>query len=258
MTQDLIFEIAKDLGLDKFHADLYSKLLEIQDPTIADLTRELGVYRLKIYQGLDKLEKEGFLEIDILDSKSDKITGIKLTSPGTILAKLRHKKVQMERRTRDFEELMPELLGKYYQKDRQPEVRIFNGKNQFYQLFNQTLTEVKDEILIFGEHEDFYNIVDFDYYYQNWCLPRVEKKIPVRVLAYKHFQLKDLDRISDKQFRQIKWLPDNLKVPGSMWIYGAKVIFWNSVLPKAVYIDDLVIANFCRSIFEAAWIKSDQ
>ena len=251
MNTLLIQKIAQDLGLDSFHAELYAKLLVLNEPTIADLTRDLGVYRLKIYQGLDKLAEFGFVKYDAKQG----IEGIELISPGTILAKLRHKKLEMERRTRDFEELMPELLGKYYQKDKQSEVRIYKGQNEFFQIFNQALTEIKDEILILGEHEDFYNIIDFEYYYQNWCLPRVSKKIPVRVLAYPHHQIADLDKLSSQEFRQLQYLPLEIKVPGSMWIYGSKVIFWNTVLPKAIYIEDIVVANFCRSLFEMIWKK---
>jgi len=253
MPSNLISQIGLDLGLDKFHSELYCELLELEEPTIADLSRNLGVYRLKIYQGLEHLEKEDFLEMVKTSLNEDKISQIRLKSPGAIMAKLRHKKLEMERRTRDFEELMPELLGKYYQKNREPEVKIYTGKNQFYQLFNETLIELNDEILILGEHEDFYNIVDFDYYYQNWCIPRAKKKIPVKVLVYKHQQLAELDKISAKEYREIKWLPENLKVPGSMWVYGAKVIFWNSTLPKAIYIDDILVANFCRSMFVNIW-----
>jgi sugar-specific transcriptional regulator TrmB len=249
----LIQKIGQDLGLDQFHSELYAKLLESDESTIADLTRDLGVYRLKIYQGLEKLEEMGFIELADSKGKSDKISEIKMVSPGSVLAKLRHKKLEMERRTRDFEDLMPELLGKYYQKDREPEVKIFKGRGQFYQIFNQSLSELDDEILVLGEHEDFYDIIDYEYYYNNWCLPRVDKKIQVRVLAYECEQMNKLDKFSSREYRQMRWLPNHIKVPGSMWIYGAKVIFWNTVLPKAIYIDDLVVANFCRTMFENIW-----
>ena len=253
MDTFLIQKIGQDLGLDQFHSELYAKLLESNEPTIADLTRDLGVYRLKIYQGLEKLEEMGFVEFGDKKGKSDKISEIKIVSPGTVLAKLRHKKLEMERRTRDFEDLMPELLGKYYQKNREPEVKIFKGQGQFYQIFNQSLTEISDEILMIGEHEDFYDIIDYDYYYNNWAIPRVQKQIPVRILGYECVQLSNLDKFSSKEFREIRYMPNHIKVPGSMWIYGAKVIFWNTVLPKAIYIDDLVVANFCRTMFENIW-----
>jgi sugar-specific transcriptional regulator TrmB len=258
MDTFLIQKIGQDLGLDQFHSELYAKLLESDEPTIADLTRDLGVYRLKIYQGLEKLEEMGFVELDDNKGKTDKISEIKMVSPGSVLAKLRHKKLEMERRTRDFEDLMPELLGKYYQKERVPEVRIFKGQGQFYQIFNQSLTEISDEILILGEHEDFYDIIDYEYYKNHWCLPRVEKKIKTRVLGYECKQLKELDKSSTKELREIKYMSNHIKVPGSMWIYGVKVIFWNTVLPKAIYIDDLVVANFCRTMFENIWVGLDK
>jgi hypothetical protein len=149
------------------------------------------------------------------------------------------------------------LQNEYYSSRKQPIIKVYEGKTQFINIFHQILEELEagDEICIIGEGQDFYDIIDFEYYYSTFREDRIKRVIKAKVL-WKQPILLDIKKListDSKELRKSKTLPTNFSSPGSIWITKNKVINWTTVLPKAIVIQDQNLVLFYNELFESYW-----
>ena len=102
---------------------------------------------------------------------------------------------------------------------------------------------------------DFYEVVDFFYFNGPWIKKRLDKKIKVKMIAASdNFRAKSFVERNESELREVKFLPADLKLsPSALWIVDHKIINWNTVLPKAIVIEDRVLASFYIDLFEYIW-----
>jgi hypothetical protein len=111
-----------------------------------------------------------------------------------------------------------------------------------------------EEILAISEGDDFYNIIDWDYFEENWMFPRIRKGVYVRMLTrFDNVLYKTLQKNDKEHLRQMRVLPKSFKSLGSIWISNNKIINWNTVMARAIVIEDRVMADFYREMFEVLW-----
>jgi hypothetical protein len=53
--------------------------------------------------------------------------------------------------------------------------------------------------------------------------------------------------------RQVKILPKGFSSLGTIAIFGNKIVNWNTVIPRAIMIEDEVMAKTYRDIFDFFW-----
>ena len=249
---NLLESALKELGLTDFESQLYQLLIKSKDLNVAKLAQKLGVYRLKIYDGIKRLES-----LDLLKKDEDSSKQIYLEPPSKILTNLKRKEIQISTLSQNLEEYLPQLQNEYYSNRRDPLVKIYEGKSQFLQIFHQVLDEMQSgqELKIIGEGQDFYNIIDFEYYYNTWRPARIAKQITSKVLWKTPVlgEVRQLLLSDKKEFRQSKILPNSLTTQGSVWITPNFIINWITVLPKAIVIQEQSIVKFYNEMFESLW-----
>ena len=244
MTTNLIINSLLELGLDIFEAQIYNNILKNPKISVSQLAQENNCSRTKIYSSLEILKN-----YELVEFSRDYQKSIQLESPTKILTLLRHKQNETSRKIDELNIFLPELISK-------PSVNSFqnySGIYEFTDLINKVLDEAKDEILFWGNMDGFYELLGWDYLDQFGYFRR-QKNIQLRMLVFKtygttKFQLKDAD-----QMRQTKFLDSEFHTDGVIWIYNNKIIQWNLVQLQAIEIQDIVMSNFMRQMFEMNWV----
>jgi len=251
-SSDLLENALKQLGLTDFEANLYQLLIKSTDLNVAKLSEKLGVYRLKVYDGLNKLELLGLLKKDADFSRQ-----IYLEPPSKIITQLKRKQNDLASLSQNLETYLPQLQNEYYSTRKNPIVKVYEGKTQFLSLFHQILEEMdqKDEFYALGEGQDIYGIVPFEYYYENFALPRIAKQISAKVLWKQPVisEVRELISKDKQEYRQSKILPKSFNAPGEVWITPNFIVNWTTVVPKAVVINDKTLVEFYKQTFETLW-----
>jgi len=253
MLQNNILEKSlKELGLSNFQIQLYSLLIKKEDLNIMQLAKELGVYRLKVYDALEELR-----QLNLIQKESNYSRKITVEPPSKIVNLLKRKESELSQLNLSLSEYLPTLQNEYYSSRKQPVIKVYEGKTQFINIFHQVLEEleVDDEILILGEGQDFYDIIDFEYYFSTFREDRIKKEIKAKVL-WKQPILLDIKKListDSKELRKSKILPVSFSSPGGVWITKNKVINWTTVLPKAIVIQDQNLVVYYRELFESYW-----
>lgn len=247
MISNVIANTFAQLGDFKFESNLYELLLKNKQPTITFLAEKLQVHRDKIYKSMDKLELLGLIQ-----KESDYSREIFVEPPATLFALLKHKRSQTDQILESFETVLPEMQTNYNNIKKHTTVKLYQGQDSFVQIFDKFIEEAQDEILCYCNPSYFHEIVSVNYL-RMWIERRLKKNLKIRIISTKNTSEEfELFESKDK-LRQIKFLPENIDFKGTFYLVGSKIVTWNPVLPKAVAIEDIVIAQTYRSMFEFIW-----
>jgi len=235
-----------ELGLDIEAIKVYEQLLTLKNPTITEISGNIGTYRRKVYEVLENLFEIGLVEESRLIPKS----------PGIIATLLKAKQYKLNSSLVGFQDELPNILSNFFQQGRSPDIRVFDGLNKFLYLFNTILDEIQinQEILSFNEGDDLYEVWDLDYFLNYWIQRRVKKGVNIRILANSDNTTSKKELPKDKiSLRQTKFLKSNKAKNGCYWVFGSKIILWDTATPKAILIDNTLLADLFKAQFEMIW-----
>jgi sugar-specific transcriptional regulator TrmB len=239
------------LGLDKLSISLYEILIDNPNCSVTELCTQTGQYRAKIYEALEELKTFGLVE-----RENDFKRQIKVSSPTTVFTLLKQKQYEINRSVVDLQEELPYILANYFDQKSALGVKVFDGENKFTYLLTTILDECVDgtEMISFNENNDIYNIIDSKYFFDVWVEKRVAKKIFNRILLHPKNSFTNSQQPLDQvKYRSTKILSSSLSDQGCYWIVGSKIIFWDTVTPKAILIENKVLAEVMKSGFELVW-----
>ena len=246
MQTDILFKSLVEIGLDSTSAQVYLEILGDNTLTITNIAKNLRTNRVKIYECVENLRKVGLM------SKESLV----IEPPSRVVAILRHKEIQTKRLSDDLSEILPSYLNDYYAKSKQSKVKIYEGRNEFIKLQNQSVDELKDggEILIFAEGLEMYDVIDPYYYNIELSSRRKKKNKTARIIAsFDNDILVSKANKNQELDRQVKVLPKGFSSLGTIAIYDNRIINWNTVIPRAILIEDEVMAQVYRDIFNFFW-----
>jgi sugar-specific transcriptional regulator TrmB len=239
------------IGLDQKEINTYLLISQNPNISVSDLSRETGLGRNKIYEILKHLS-----ELGLLEHPKDYGRKIMLKSPSVIGTLLKSKKYDINSTIQNFEETLPSLITNFYDYKKEPEIKLYEGSNKFVLLMNQVLQEAENgtEMFSFNEGDDFYDIVDINYFLGIWIEERVKKDIFNKILvAHDNSLFVKHSPLNDVKLRQMKTLPIQKENKGCYWVIGNKVIHWDTANAKAVLILNQSIADSMKLHFEIAW-----
>jgi sugar-specific transcriptional regulator TrmB len=251
MYSKIIFQSLTDLGLSQLESRLYFEFLNNPKLSITDVALNFGVHREKIYFAQDKLIEIG------LASYPESGKKVVVTSPEKILTLIKQKKAHFSRSEKDFADILPDLLPLYHSDTQKPTVRIYEGEDQFLGLFDQFILEAKDEILCFINPDFFHSIVSIDYL-NLWIRNRVTKNLKIRIIStFTNNERYHSDK-DQKELREIRFLkPNDSFFKGAFYVSGNRITMWNPLLPKAISVQDRVIVETLKFMFEEVWNSLD-
>ncbi len=253
MNSLILINSFKEVGLSRLEAEIYLLLLGNKDISITNISSNLSVNRVKVYESLKKLEK-----FDLLKRGGNYSKIINLEPPTRVIAMLKHKENQTKTLAADLEEIVPELMISYEYLNKNPKVKIYEGVGQMTRLLLQHLEEVETEILWLNEGEDLNALFGSDYFYTEYSQRRAKKGINTRILANtNNITIKKYQPKEAMELRKVRFLPPQYQSPGTITIFNSKIIMWNTHIPRAVVINDSQLAQVQRDLFETVWSQQN-
>ena len=99
-----------------------------------------------------------------------------------------------------------------------------------------------------------YDVIDPYYYNIELSSRRKSKNKTARIIAsHDNDILVSRANRNEQLDRQVKVLPKGFSSLGTIAIYDNRIINWNTVIPRAIMIEDEVMAGVYRDIFNFFW-----
>jgi sugar-specific transcriptional regulator TrmB len=244
--KNILFEQA---GLSKNEAEIYKLVLEhgeIVPPQIAELT---GITRQNTYAILKSLvQKELVEEID----RKKKLTYRPL-HPSALIEHVKRRRKEQELAEKTLEAAIPELAGIFNLSTNKPGVTYFEGIEGVKKIYENTLSEKPDEILVLRSPYDQGRLGP---YLTGYVKRRARLGIKSKIILPKIMQ-KAADIEDQKYLRERKFIDKNIfNISTEIDIYNDQVAFIS--LDKKVMgfiISSKDVAQTFRNIFELIWDK---
>ncbi|OGD65355.1 hypothetical protein A2215_00220 [Candidatus Berkelbacteria bacterium RIFOXYA2_FULL_43_10] len=250
MNNDSKIKLAlQSLNVNEFDQKVYASILNRGTTNVSSLARHFLVERPTIYSSLDRLQHFG-----LMPKRQDYSRKISVEPPNMILALIEKQKNILQQVGAELERKMPEIMLEFSTKNHDSSFRMFEGREQFLAVFEEAIQEAKEEILFFGDVENFvsYEGVRTE---KAWIKKRLSKKLSIRLLV-KRPRDTEIDRIERDdlgELRQTKYLLINFNCTSSFLIYGYKTLLWNTLADRAIVIGDPIITEMFKQIFEKLW-----
>jgi len=245
-----------NLGLDKHEAAIYHALLELGPATVTEITKKAGLTRTFGYPILEKFSEQGLVLRASGEGKKIKYT---IQHPRRLVQYIQNRKNQWERRLKDAEGILPELVSLYKVAEK-PIVRFQEGAAGIKAIFEETL-ESKEEILSILDIEGW-DIPEFRQWGKNYNRQRSLCNIHERILMLDtpkgRAWMKDYHgsfKFTDYRWIKPEQLPFIKGFGGEINIYENKVVMALLKQPglMGVIIESSALANMLKGLYQLAW-----
>lgn len=252
-------EVLKQLGLEESEAKVYLALLELGPSTVSEITKKAKITRTLGYHVLEKLGWYGL--VNRASSTHKKIQYI-AEHPRSFLQFVKNKKSAWERRAKEAEEVLPDLVSLYKVAEK-PVIRYQQGIEGLKALHEECLESKTDILSILDV--DSWNITELWPWAKWYNKERNERKVKERVLL--------LDTVAGREWIQnytgstiytvYRWVkPEDIakvfEFGGDVNIYENKVMI--TLLKNqhtGVIIESSTLSNILRGMFEFIWERSE-
>ena len=249
-------EILKEFGLTENESKVYLTLLKLSSATAGQIIQGIGLHRAVVYDLLGRLAEKGLIS-SILKGKKK---FFEAASPSRFLEIIQEREEELKTREEKFKQILPSLeeLSKFKSK---LEVSVYKGKEGLKTIFDDVLKSGEKEWLAIGTGGKIPEILPF--YLEIYHKRRIKAGIRIKAI----FANTKEGRKRGKEFikmgiTEIKFLPDFIKRPVTIQIYGSKTVIYSSSegIPFVVVINNKEIASSFKDYFKWLWeisIKAD-
>jgi hypothetical protein len=246
-TYDLFASIFAELGLSEVSCGVYQFFLFNPDKSITDCASDLSIHRRQVYEGIAELIKHK------LATHQDKKV---ITEPISALSSLLdYQSLRLNTKAKELKELAPRIEEQtYFMRD--SVVQIFSRKKEYLDIYHRIINEANpgSELRGYGVGENFYGLIDFDYFDRNYVPVRLSKDINLKIITCGDLLFGTQERFKDAtKKRSVKYLANQYITNSAYWVIEDKVVFWNTQLVRAVVIKDQAVADMMVNTFELAW-----
>jgi hypothetical protein len=246
-TYDLFASIFAELGLSEISCGVYQFFLFNPDKSITDCAIDLSVHRRQVYKAVAELTKHKLV------SHQDKKV---ITEPISALSSLLdYQSLRLNTRAKELKELAPRIEEQtYFMRD--SVVQIFSRKKEYLDIYHRIINEAStgSQLRAFGVGENFYGLIDFDYFDRNYVPIRLSKDIKLKIITCGDLLSQTQVRFKDPtKKRSVRYLGNEYITNSAYWVIEDKVVFWNTQLVRAVVIKDQAVADMMVNSFELSW-----
>lgn len=248
--------LLKNLDLEESETKVYEALLELGPSTVSEVTKKAGITRTLGYHVLDKLSLHG-----LVDRASGKGSKIKYSAnhPRSLLQYVKNRRNQWERREKEVESFLPELVSLYKFAEK-PTVKYQEGITGIKNIFSETL-ESKEEILSILDIEGW-DVPELRSWGKDYNAERSKRKIHERILMLDTPKAREWMKYykGSFTFTEYRWIKPE-QVPGisefgsEINIYENKVVMALLKKPNmmGVLLESTALSNILKGLFELAW-----
>jgi len=242
----------KFLGLHKNAVSFYLASYKIGYESVGKIARITKLDRSSAYLALSQLEEMGL----ILEDRKSKIRKICARPPKAVLSRLRSNSRKLRNQCEKIESKLPELLAEYQQKDNQPVLQFFSGKDGLRQITDDILEMENTELLVLSnqkEEKRVFNGID----HKEFVKKRVERNISIRVLVPDTVEGRQLSKQDKACLRETRIINEN-KIPFTNEIY-----IYNDKIAMLEFVDEIqgfIVKSFAfhqsqKWMFEKLWLQ---
>jgi sugar-specific transcriptional regulator TrmB len=240
--QDHLTTLLSRFGLKEPEACVYLAALELGPSSVLSLARATDIKRGTVYEIVDRLVDRGLLKI----AKDGKRRSFIAEDPQSLTDSLTESIQQLTA-------VLPQLLALQQQNVRKPTITYYDGEEEIWHIYRDTLTS-GGPILSFTSVIGVYDLLE-PKRIERYIRERVEKKIPVRIIAVDSKESREWMQRGSDELRDIRLVPrESALFSADVEIYGSKVaiISFKQGLFGLV-IDNEQIAQMFRAAFELMW-----
>ncbi|MDP7324472.1 MAG: helix-turn-helix domain-containing protein [Candidatus Woesearchaeota archaeon] len=240
----MLVEDLQELGLKENEAKIYLALLEIGASTTGPIIKKSGLYRVMVYDTLEKLMKLGLVNYSL--SKNRKV--FEAEQPQQVMELIKNKQMLAEK-------VVANLNNIPTPQHHDQGAFIFEGwrgiKAAQEHYFKEMKPSAQGEYLMVGASRGLHKKLDafFNYFHER----RSKMKIPAKLLFNENN--KRFGNLK-KKFKpiQVKYMPKKILTPSWISMYGDMVLIGVAEEnPTAFFIKNKAVAESYKQYFYSMW-----
>lgn len=237
-----------DLGLSKKEAEVYLSLVKTNQATASEIAEDLNMKRSSVYIYLTELKKYGLVFSSFQNKKSYFVA----ENPYKLLSLAERKRQQAQKQEEKIMDIIPMIKSLSKQAKILPKVKHYEGIEGMWTVLEQSLKVKQDQYFI-GSFETILKILGRENFTKNYTDKRYKLGNKIYNIT-DQFKQPQRDYFSDPNFREIKYLPKNIKTSSSVWFYGDKFILFSSNKPySTTVVESIEITSLLRFMFDFVW-----
>lgn len=245
------------LGLSDKEAKVYLSSMELGPSPVQNIGSKAGVNRATTYVMIESLIERGLMS----SFEKGKKRFFTAESPDQLLSLLHKEESEAKEKTRQFENILPELKTLFAAAEEKPRVKFFEGVEGFKVLQDDVLKskhESQDEIVALDELYKVFPASSDDFRHK--MAEKVRRdKIAIRTL-YTSEKGKILNPEEGDGKMERRYIPpDKFPFATEVVIYGSKVAFGvcrGKII--GVIIESKEIGDALKAIFNLAWDSAEK
>lgn len=232
-----------DAGLTENEAAVYLASLEMGETSVSRLAKKAGVKRTTTYLVLDSLKEKGLINT----IKKNKMLAFYAEDPRKIHEIL-------EKRKKNIDKIMPQLLAFTNLIDKKPEIRYFDGTDGIKEVYRDGLRYPGKELTAWFS-EVLLTQFDEKFFYEEYIPARIKKKIWVRAILPDNEIIRKFIRDDEPHLRISKLIPqDKYHISIELNMYGINKVGIVSYHEQfGIIIESQQIYDSLKNIFELTW-----
>lgn len=230
----------KNLGLEDKDQKVYIALLKLGDASVSRTAQEARIKRTTTYHILENLKEKG-----LASSYVEK--GVKrfiAESPSRL-------KDILEGQLSALEKYLPQLQSFYNLAKSKAAIKFFEGEEGAKQISEEALASKEKTIYSIGSIKNVKEAIGVSI---RFTKRRVAKKIFEKALRIKKEFGEDYMKRQKEEFKEVRFLPENLEIPVLILIYGKKVgVVCSQEEGSSFIIESEDFSQTMKLIFQALW-----
>lgn len=235
-------EVLLRLGLTHNESKVYLELLSIGTTMAGEIAKRTNLHRRVVYDSLYRLVERGLVTYNTKNGKKV----FQATHPSKLMDSIKSQESVLK-------EMLPGLVSKFESKRPLIFSQVFEGKEGVKQVFEDILKTKKDWYSIGATGVGF---LILPVYMQQFGKRRVELGIKRKILlANNALGRKSYSTFKKQELVEIKYLPEDVPKPQTIWIYGNKVgiVLASEEYPICFLIENESIAKSYLGYFNLLW-----
>lgn len=242
-------------GLNATEQEMYKASLRLGPASVHAVAKMAKIKRTTAYFAVENLVEKGLLFQRIKGA----VKIIEPAEPEYLNQLLKREKAELEKKMTSAVDVISGLKTLSKTWSNYSEIKYFEGKKHIEKAFDDILASKFDPHW-FGTLASALESPDFQEIYQKFSKAR--RKIggtKSYVISDRHPYAKKLWFHEKLDFREFRFLPDEIKTEGAAVIYGDKVaLFSFGDVISATVIENRAIANMMLIMFQLIWKKADR
>lgn len=242
-----ISTVIEQLGYPKSEVQLYLAALGMEEATIAELARKVGLPRTSVQTIIASMHRKGIMQYYV--HKRRKYWTAE--NPDKLMITLKEHEVALRA-------ILPELKARRSDTGiGKPTVRSYFGEDEIRLIMDDMIAAQRH---VFGVVAwDEWRALFGDEFIDEFVRRRREHHLSIRILTPRTPYSLDLKRNDERDLRHTRFWPRDVEIHNSNFIYGDKVaiISLNKARPMGTVIEDADIAHTMTVLFESLWVRGE-